>query len=489
MGVFQLKSVQSKFILGPETYSAYLGGVGAGKTFSGINRTLQILGQPRPVDALEAPRGLIGAESYDVLYDVIYPQWEKIQNAIKWKMGKDSPIAEAQFLRAKRKAVLKNGASVQFRSLDKPNTLRGRELACFHIDEGRNVGRDAWDRLFDRLRQPGYRRAGFVTSTPNGYDWMYDLFHEDSKKRGVHASGEPFQWYNASTDSNASNLPPEYIAELKANLHGAQLEQEFYGRFMGVTEGAVFPEWSRDRFFVPVEYNPQLPLYSCWDFGIGDPGVVIWCQIVEHLVMQDGFPMYIKELRILDSQEMHTNAQGWAAYYHNWLEENTERRQATGNYGDPAGKQRSHGSGTSVIEDLAAAGVTVIPAPKKPADYGIRILKNMLAGDRIKVDFLRGESVEKAFSAHRWKMDKSGKRVGNEPVHDWSSHYISALRYLAASKLTFFPTRGETPEEPLPEAGSVGDAINRLIAQSQPNGYLGPQAGPDRSWRPGQIGA
>ena len=31
-----------------------------------------------------------------------------------------------------------------------------------------------------RLRQQEYNHAGWVCSTPNGFDWMFDFFHPDS---------------------------------------------------------------------------------------------------------------------------------------------------------------------------------------------------------------------------------------------------------------------------------------------------------------------
>lgn len=480
---------QKAFITGTESFSAYIGGVGAGKTFGNIVRTLLMLTQDPIGEVHEKPRGLIGAESYPVLEDIIMPAWEKVQNIIRDR-APNGPFAEKQYIKSKRRVILNNGARIDFRSLDKPNSLRGRELTCFGIDEGRNVNRLSWDRLFDRLRQPGYRHAGYVTSTPAGHDWMYDLFHEDSPDRGFDpVTGQPFVWYNAPTYANERYLPQEYIARLKANLHGNMFEQEYMGRFIGTVEGSVYPEYDRDTMMVPLQYDPAIPFYSFWDFGIGDLGVVVFAQIVHQAIKQeDGDVLYIPHLHVLDAiGQKDLPAKDWAEIWYAWLGSNTNGRKPVASYGDPAGRQRN-ASGKSWMEDLAAEGVLVNPAPKKPQDFSIRILRNLMAGGRFKLNRDTCAKISAAIASHRWSLDATGNRVGNAPVHDWTSHYSDALRYGAASLLSFFPPRKGAPKEIPPPPGSIGDIVQRFTHQGN-SGYLGPQTGLDKSWAPRPVGA
>lgn len=483
---------QKNFITGSEAFSGFFGGVGAGKTFANILRNLTILTQPRPEGVFEAPRGLLAMESYPVLDDVVMPAWERVQNEIKYK-APNSPMAEAQYLRAKKRAILKNGARLDFRSTENPNKLRGRELSCFGIDEARNVPKAAWDRLFDRLRQPGYRRAGFITSTPNGYDWMWELFHPEGTQRGFDPyTDDYFRWYKASTEANKKHLDPLYMAQLRANLSGNMLLQEYYGEFVGTTQGAVYPEWDREKFLIPLEYDPDQPLYSFWDFGIGDLGVCVFAQIENKEVALRGLSgeylgsEYVPYLRCLDAiAAKDWRAQDWADAWNAWLITNTQGRKPDGNYGDPAGKQRAQGSGTSVIDDLNAAGVPISPAPKKAPDFGARILKNMMGGGRVLVNRKTegGVKLSAALSSHRWHLDSSGNRIGTAPVHDWTGHYADPLRYGAAALLGFFPRRTSPPPQPAPPPGSVGFAIEQLTKRTDPT-LIGPQS-TSRRWTVG----
>lgn len=479
---------QKAFVTGDEAYSGFFGGVGSGKSFANILRLLLILGQEKPEGVYEPARGVMGAESYQVLDDIILTQtWERIQNEIRAK-APNAPFAEAEYIRHKKRAILKNGARLDFRSLDSPNKLRGRELTVFGIDEARNVPRLAWDRLFDRLRQPGYRRAGFVTSTPNGYDWQYDLFHPESDERGHDPyTKQPFVWYNAPTSANQKHLDPIYVESLKANLSGLMLQQEFFGQFVGQTEGAVYPEWKPDYLRHDIKYDASLPLYSFWDFGIGDLGVCIFAQIAQKEQKLDtGDSLFIPYLHLLDAHgHADWKASEWAEWWHDWINTETFGRKPNGNYGDPAGIQRNS-NGSSWIEDLAAAGVPVSPAPKKAPDYGIRIIKNMMAGGRVLANKERCGKLSKALSSYHWPMDANGNRKGNTPVHDWTSHYADPLRYGAASLLSFFPTRKNAPKLAPPPPGSIGYALDNLLKKPQ-SGFIGGSQ-PSRNWIPQPIG-
>lgn len=466
---------QKDFVNGGDRYSAYIGGLGSGKTFAGIVRGLKFSQQPRPSGTTIGPRGVCAAINYPVLKDVVIPEF--------WAITEGTGLVK-QYIKSEKKAILKNGAEILFRSLDEPNKLRGLQLSWFFIDEGRHVSRNAWDILVGRLRQPGFSHAGWVCSTPNGFDWMWELFHEDSP---FHL--ETAKWYGASTMANKLHLPPEYIDDLKVSYSGKWYEQEVLGKFVGLMSGAVFPEWDPVGHADVVGHRPDLPLYSFWDFGVGDLGVCLFAQIEHKEEQTETGTKYVTHLYILDAIEAQDwGAAEWANAWHRWLDKYAGGRRPTSSWGDPAGKQRSHASGTSVIDALRAHNVPVNPAPKKAPDYGILILRNMMAGGRVRVDKERCSRVAAALSTHKWPTDDQGNRVGKQPVHDWTSHYASALRYGAAALLSHFPKRASKPPEQVPPY--TMKHIEDQILRPDPGNWLGPKRDKRIDWVPvGQIGA
>jgi hypothetical protein len=431
---------QTEFVLGDDLYSAFIGGLGSGKTFAGIARGLRLSLQPKPSGQYHAPRGVIAASTYPVLNDNILPQLE----AMVEKTGLANWSKD--YKKSTKELTLINGTVIRLRSLDKPDWMRGPEYAWFFIEEGRNCTHAAWNILTARLRQQGYRIAGFTSSTPNGYDWMWRVFHEDSLTKVSGAT-----WYNAPTEQNIT-LPKGYVDNLKANYHGRWAEQEIEGKFVGLVEGGVFPYWNPQENCLDLEYDPALPLYTGWDFGFGDLGVCIFLQVKwvdkQELTGETykGPRIRLAVANILDAiGEKEWTARDWAAAYHDRLRERFGGAKTAGDYGDPAGIQRNPSTGTSVITDLNTAGVPVGPVPKRPQDFSLRILNNMMAGNRVFVS-KEAEIVSQALSSHKWKTDADGNKAHKDPVHDWTSHYVDALRYVATVLLPF------APKEDLPEA-------------------------------------
>jgi hypothetical protein len=465
---------QKDFVNTDERYAAYIGGLGSGKTFAGIVRGLKFSQQPKPPGTNIGPRGVCAAINYPVLMDVVLPEF--------WEITEGTGLVK-QYIKSEKKAILRNGAEILFRSLDQPDKMRGLKLAWFFIDEGRHVTRKAWDILVGRLRQPGYAHGGWVCSTPNGYDWMWELFNEESP---FHLDSA--QWFGASTFANRDHLPAEYIDDLQVSYSGKWYEQEVLGKFVGLMSGAVFPEWDPVEYSRPLAYDPSLPLYSFWDFGVGDLGVCTFAQI-EHKEEQTPTGVkYIPYLYILDTIEAQDwGAAEWAQAWHKWLDDNAGGRRPTSSWGDPAGRQRSQATGTSVIDALRAHSVPVNPAPKKAPDYGILILRNMMAGGRVFVDKEKGARMGAALSTHKWSTDDQGNRIGNQPVHDWTSHFASTLRYGAASLLSHFPKRASKPVEEAPPYSMKH--IEDQILRPDPGNWLGPKRSGKIDWMPvGQIG-
>jgi hypothetical protein len=431
---------QEEFVLGDDLYSAFIGGLGSGKTYAGLARGLRMCLQPKPSGQYHAPRGVVAASTYPVLNDNILPQLE----AMVEKTGLANWSKD--YRKSTKELVLINGSVIRLRSLDKPDWMRGPEYAWFFIEEGRNCTHAAWNILTARLRQQGYKIAGFVSSTPNGYDWMWRVFHEDSPTKV-----EGTKWYNAPTTQNLT-LPKTYVANLKANYSGRFYEQEVEGKFVGLVEGGVFPYWDPAAFCTDLTYDPALPLYTGWDFGFGDLGVCVFLQVrwVDRQSWTGeqymGPRQLIPVVNILEAiGEKEWTAKDWAAAYKERLATVFNGAKTAGDYGDPAGMQRNPSTGTSVITDLNSAGVPVGPVPKRPQDFSLRLLNNAMAGGRVLVS-KNAEVVSQAFASHKWKLDADGNKNHKDPVHDWTSHYVDAVRY-AATVLLPFGARETEPEQ------------------------------------------
>lgn len=143
----------------------------------------------------------------------------------------------AEFSRSEMTVTLIDGKVVLFRSADAPDRLRGPNLGWFWMDEAALMDAEAWLIMIGRLRErPG---VAWVTSTPKGFNWMYDTF--------VKLDSPDYAVIQARTASNPF-LPASFLPSLQRTYGGAWLEQE--------TEGVFIDVGGAERF---------LPSMSLWD--------------------------------------------------------------------------------------------------------------------------------------------------------------------------------------------------------------------------------
>lgn len=406
---------------------------------------------------------MVAAVSFPALRDTVLPIMEELvtqTGTVNWTKN---------YAKSNKELTLPNGGKILFRSMDDPNSvLRGPEYTYAFLDEGRNMTFYHWKLVAGRLRQKGYKLGAWVASTPNGHDWMYQVFHPESEQQW-----EDAEWYGAPTYDNARNLPESYIPALEAGYEGRFFEQEVLGHFVGVIEGGVFPKWDPRKHIVEdLDYNSELPLYTFWDFGIGDPGVCVFAQVA-WLPAVDEFGLEASRVKvpwlyILDYIEAKDwTAKDWAEAWQAKLNEEFKGARPAGNFGDPAGIQRNPSTGTSIISDLNTAGVPLEAVPKRPQDYAIRILNNLMEGDRVLVA-KRAERVGHAFGSHKWKTNTDDVRIGLNPVHDWTSHFVDAVRYGATVLLGFHPRRDVADETERYGEDTYGHVFQQLMARPEP---------------------
>lgn len=217
---WRLSPTQRAFIECAETFSFYVGGIGAGKTFAGCVRAIITALDPAYAGSI----GVIAAPTYPMLEDATLVKFFELMPA----------AAIAKYDKSRHILTTTNNTIIYFRSLDKPDRLRGTTIAWFWIDEAPIGGYYSWEVLKGRARQLPYAIKGWATGTPRGQDAFYDAFENPEKKLDDH------RIFHAPTWENAANLPADYIKNL--NYSDAFYRQEVEGRFEAF-EGLVYPEF------------------------------------------------------------------------------------------------------------------------------------------------------------------------------------------------------------------------------------------------------
>lgn len=422
-------------------HTAFVGGLGSGKSWSGaIKAVLYAIQHPNSL-------GLVCAPTYRQMRDSTLREFMKLlPNELI-----------ASWNKSEYELKLVNGSEILFRSLENYENVRGVEVAWIWIDEANLISYKAWRVCIGRLRQPGFPHRCWVTTTPRGktLNWLYEEYVlKPSQKPEL---GRNRQTFHAKTRDNVANVGEEYVADLEATYTGEFAEQELLGQFVDIIEGRVYPEFERqyhvDFYGEEILHDPALPMYGMWDYGIGDAGA-LWVaqikQIPEHLsipykepgeeeaisrLVPAGPALFLVDL-IMEEGE---NVDFWIDQTH--LIEDTWGPFA-GHWGDPAGEQRTATTGKSMAQHLREAKIYV-RSKKVPNDEGRNIIHRLLTQRRL---FVSSECAlgAAAFTNFHWPLDPDGRRKPGspKPVHDWSSHPMDAVRYGAVG---LFPVLSASP--------------------------------------------
>lgn len=245
-------SYQERFLRYGPTYSAFISGIGAGKTTALIQRIALNVQYWNP-----GQTGVVVTPTVPSLRNVLIPELRK------WgylDIGDWEP--------SKKRWKLPNGATVIFESADnarKIQRLRGPNIAWFGMDEPSSIAADAWDIMVGRLREGEYLNA-FLTGTPKGYNWVYDTFIGDGGLDDTNVVQD------IETGDNP-HLPEIYTDQIVEQYEGRFYDQEVKGQFTDF-EGLVHPWFGDDHLIDDAPETYDEVIYGI-DWGHSNPAVVL----------------------------------------------------------------------------------------------------------------------------------------------------------------------------------------------------------------------
>src|SRR5512146_688564 len=162
------------------------------------------------------------------------------------------PVSMASINITELKVSFAGGGSIQMRTGDNPNNLRGSGLDGVVLDEAAVLKPEVWDLVLRPALADKQGWALFI-STPQHFNWFYDLF-----ARGEDSQASDWASWQKPTWDNPF-IPESEIDAARRDMDEADFEQEFGASFTAVG-GAVFPLLSADRHI----YLRPLPSGLVW---------------------------------------------------------------------------------------------------------------------------------------------------------------------------------------------------------------------------------
>jgi phage terminase large subunit-like protein len=252
-----LWSKQADFVLHPARSLLFRGGIGSGKTFCGAVR------------ALGATQGYIGGQPV-----IQTPNWGMV-TAPTYSMLEDGPIQTFMALAgdfiedyndSKKRARMRNGSVVLFRSTEHIDRRRGSNLSWWWGDEAAMYRPGVWKTMIGRLREGGKRGWRWLTTTPKGRDWLWQKFEGAPGKESAMVTAA--SWENPFLEEDVIR---DWMLEY-GNTDFAL--QELWGQFIA-HQGLIYSMF-RDDVHVTTQVQGYYPTVEAGvDWGFRNPGVIL----------------------------------------------------------------------------------------------------------------------------------------------------------------------------------------------------------------------
>lgn len=310
----------------------------------------------------------------------------------------------------------KNGSTWQVVGSDNYDSLVGSPPVGVVVSEWALADPAAWAYLRPILAEnQGW--ALFIT-TPRGKN------HAEKMWRAARSDPHWFAEISTATDTQvfSEDTLARELGEYQALYgpeHGRALwEQEYMCSFTAASLGAYYAlqleAAEREGRIGDHPWNPNHPVVTSWDLGIGDSTAIWFLQQINGKVIA------------IDHYEAHSQP---LSHYAKVLQDKPYR------YSDHIAphdaNSRELGTGMTRAELAGNLGVEFTVAARLPVDDGINAVRQLIP--RMWFNEPKcGRGLECLRHYHKEYVDKTGDWA-TKPVHDWSSHSADALRTFAIS--------------------------------------------------------
>ena len=246
-------------------------------------------------------------------------------------------------------------------------------------------------------------------STPQGHNYFYDLW-----EAAATTPGWARKMYRAS---ETKLLDADELIAAKATMTEDQYNQEFECSWVANVPGSVFGKElqvadDKERI-TSVPYDPRFKVDTFWDLGMHDYTAILFAQSVGR-----------GEIHIIDAYQ---NRGEGLPHYARILQ---ERNYLYGtHYGPHDLEVREVGSGKSRREMAYDLGINFRVVPRLPVEDGLHAARLLIP--RLWFDRVNCRDALEALRHYHRAYNERTRTFRDQPVHDWSSHFADALRYMA----------------------------------------------------------
>jgi len=261
----KLLKAQAEFITATTPrYIGYVSGFRGGKTYSLAHKAIYLASKNLNLGV----DGALMEPTRDMNRRILYPTMTRILDEIRLPYtyrGSDAPCFILHFphgdftiwlLSSETAESRARGLSLCFAGLDEFDTLKINDAkAC-------------WDIMVSRLTRGNIMQL-FITSTPEGFNWMNWFFNEDVIKEDGSLKTDRLLITSSSEDNPF--IDSDYCDNLRAQYPKKLCDAYIHGKFVNLSTGSVYYCFDRalNATTKTVEQHPKHVLHIGIDFNVG----------------------------------------------------------------------------------------------------------------------------------------------------------------------------------------------------------------------------
>lgn len=249
-------------------------------------------------------------------------------------------------------------------------------------------------------------------STPRGKNHLWELYQIAINSK---------DWYSSKLSvDDTKHIPIKEIDRERAEglMSEDLIQQEYYCSFEMGVEGAYYAKYL-DKMRVSgrigqVPWENGFKVHTAWDIGVRDSTTIIFFQQIGQTI------------RIIDCYE---NSKEGLEHYVSVI---NSKPYAYGRHIAPHDiRVREWGSGITRWEKARQLGITFVLSNDVPIPDGIEAVRSSFA--KTWIDETKCTALIRSLENYRQEYDAKRKIYKAQPLHDYSSHFADAMRYLAVS--------------------------------------------------------
>jgi len=309
------------------------------------------------------------------------------------------------------------GSTWQVMGSDRYDATLGSGVAGIVYSEWALANPSAW--AYHRPILEENKGWAVFISTPRGHNHCKSMFDYAMRSREWYCELLTARDTGALTEAQLSEAREEMMALYGEDAGRATYEQEYECSWNAAILGSFFAsemaQVRREERITPdCTALEGVPVNRAWDLGVRDD-TTIW-------FFQDG-----PQIRILDCySQSGAGVEHYAGIIEAKLKQNNWKNGT--DYVPHDAKVREFGTGRTRVETMASMGLKPMLVPASSIADGINAVRRVLP---LCVFNPVCEEGINALEQYRREWDDEKKTFRALAVHDWTSHYADAFRYLA----------------------------------------------------------